>query len=105
MIGLKLFLDNTETILSQATSLGIPLGDCVVQFDLCRCPTTVELKSYADYFSVIVVDGSLGDSRSDENIACVYYSHYDFPAADKNERYMMQRFFPHEWLVSKQSKS
>ena len=34
---LKLFLDNSETILSQAKQLGLPLHDCVVTFDLRQC--------------------------------------------------------------------
>ena len=36
MIQLKLFLDNTETILNQARALDIPMYDCVVAIDLCE---------------------------------------------------------------------
>ena len=48
MIQLKLFLDNTETILVQAKRLGIPLHDCVVLFDLRDCPVTVIVEDVND---------------------------------------------------------
>ena len=38
MIQLKLFLDNSERILSQARALVIPLYDLVVVFELLQCP-------------------------------------------------------------------
>ena len=41
MIQLKLFREHSETILSQAEALDIPLCDCVVKIDLRQCPPTV----------------------------------------------------------------
>lgn len=48
MIQLKLLVDNSDTILSQASSLKIPLCDCVVRFDLRECPLTVLVVRYTD---------------------------------------------------------
>ena len=50
MVQLKLFLDNTETILNQAISLGFDLCDCVVKFDLRQYPPTVAVGDYRDEF-------------------------------------------------------
>jgi len=50
MIQLKLLIDNSNTILSQASSFDIPLCDCMVNFDLRECPPTVDVKKYTDVY-------------------------------------------------------
>ena len=105
MIQLKLFLDHSETILSQATTLGIPLCDCVVLFDLRRCPVEVEVKKYTSYFTTSGEElEGFEASRSKENITCDYTCSWKY--RDSNaEKVSMQRFFPHEWLSKKFSRS
>jgi len=48
MIHLKLLLDNAEDILRQAKGLDLPFYDCVVCFDLCKCPPTVRVEDYRE---------------------------------------------------------
>ena len=103
MIQLKLFLDNSETILSQVEALDIPLYDCVVMFDLRECPSTVTTASYIDRFNDTQPDikKSFEEIRSKENITCHYSSRIFARGAqgeDKQQIVLMQRLFPHEWL-------
>ena len=96
MIQLKLFLDNSETILAQANSLNLPLYDCVVLFDLRECPPTVNIEEYTKSFGVEDEIEGFEETRSEENIMCVYHSRmYNRSSRDELS---MQRFFPHEWL-------
>ena len=100
MIHLKLFLDNSETILSQASGLDIPLFDCVVAFDLRNPALKVKVMEYMESFNS--EDGIIGfeKSRSKDNIMCVYYS--NIYIGEVEEELAMQRFFHHEWLISKE---
>ena len=102
MIQLKLFLDHSETILNQAKDLGIPLCDCVVKFDLRSCPPKVTTKIFTFTPEAIKV---FDQSRSKKNITCLYYSYFLNVESEEVPRLAMQRLFPHEWLVSNQSKS
>ena len=104
MVQLKLFLDHSKTILDQASSLGIPLYDCVVRFDLRLYPLTVTTVNYAEYV-VSEVRKGFEDSRSRENITCAYFSGFYHAAANGGtmQQLRMQRFFPHEWLVNHSS--
>ena len=97
MIHLKLFLDNSETILSQAEALGIPLCDCIVKFDLRTCPLTVKAEKYTTAYSSQDDIEEYEESRSKDNIMCVYHSSMYI---GKQKGYIaMQRFFSHEWLM------
>ena len=99
MIQLKLFLDHSETILSQVKELDIPLYDCVVRFDLTSCPLEVTTDNYIDHDDP-ELKKSFEDSRSKENIACIFIAYmYDGSLVDgKIPTLNMQRLFPHEWL-------
>ena len=102
MIQLKLFLDNSETILSQARSLGISLCDCVVQFDLRKCPPRVTTKRYSEFlYESPQVRRGFEDTRSKENITCLYFStifNGELLASGRAPLILMQKFYPHEWL-------
>ena len=123
MIQLKLLLDHSETILSQAEELNIPLCDCVVRFDLCMLPPFVSLKKYTDQFDA-ETSKCFEKTRSKENITCIYISRayldeeVDDEAEDENKseaytksyayhnredgystNFVTQRLFPHEWLT------
>jgi len=107
-IQLKLFLDNSEYIKSQTSSLSIPLWDCVVVFDLRNWPTQVTVKKYTDHYMPKAAKG-FRKSRSKENITCIYDSYIfngTFAAIiDKRQHYnvpklSMQRMFPHKWLLN-----
>jgi hypothetical protein len=110
MIQLKLFLDNSETILSQAKVLNLPLYDCIVVFDLRRFLTRVEVKKYTDHYMPKAAKG-YRKTRSKENITCIYDS-YIFNGTyaakddeDKRQIYYvpklsLQKMFPHEWLLN-----
>jgi len=102
MIQLKLFLDHSETILSQASSLDIPLYDCIVKFELRHCPPTIEVKKYTEFYDNFD-EQMLGfvDSRSRDNIICVYYS--QIYSGELKDCVAIQRLFPHEWIM-KQNK-
>ena len=102
MIHLKLFFDRSETILNQAKSLGIPLYDCIAMFDLRQCPLTVEVVNYTDFYDSFEKQmKGFEDSRSKDNIMCVYYSQIYNGKSEKVPRLAMQRFFPHKWLRNK----
>lgn len=123
MVQLKMFLDHSDTILSQAKSLDIPLHDCIAVFDLRGCPMKVETFSYTHdksvfsccdsvtcgcnngYFESIEERKSFETTRSKDNITCAYVSRRfigrdDIKDGDKPVL-LLQRFFPHEWLSSK----
>ena len=96
MVQMKLLLDNAETILSQVSTLDIPLYDIVVIFDLRGYPLTVEVKQYADHFI-----SSKARTRKDE-ITCIYYETIFNGELDKDggrPSLVMSRFFPSEWLI------
>ena len=101
MIQLKLFLDNSETILIQVKDLDIPLYDCVVKFDLRTCPVGVTTHKYTDHDNPELKRG-FEDSRSKENITCIFISYmYDGSLAEGQPRILqMQRLFPHKWLTN-----
>lgn len=105
MIQLKLFLDNSERIVSHARSLNLPFYDCVVHFDLCECPYTVEVMKYTEHFGTDCVK-DFENSRSKDNITCTYYSYVyngdvrEDVLSDKFPGIIaMQRYFPHRWLT------
>ena len=101
MIQLKLLLDSSETILNQAKALGLHLSDCVVSFDLRYCPPTIEVKKYTYWFNEPELKKAFEESRSKENITCVYFSSIFYGELDENgynPRLVMKRFFPHERL-------
>ena len=103
MIQRKLFLDNAESILSQARSLDIPLCDCVVAFDLGCYPLAVEVKRYTEHFEGEEIKSFEG-TRSKENITCSYASDIYNGCLDEHEnlQYLeMQKFFPHVLLSKK----
>ena len=99
MVQLKLFLDNSETILSQASSLNIPLRDCIVKLDLRHCPLEVKVVKYTDIYEKPEEANLFEKSGSKDNITvqyCTYF--YDNGDSESEDRMSMQRFFPHEWL-------
>ena len=111
MIQLKLFLDNSETILSRAKALNLPLYDCIVAFDLRRCPTEVEVMKYTDHYMPKAAKG-FRKTRSKENITCIYNSNIfngTYAAKDDEDevqiynvpKLYMQKMFPHAWLLSR----
>ena len=106
MVQLKLFLENAETILNQAISLDLPLHDCVVRFDLRACPPAITLCKYSEFF-YLEATKDFEETRSEENITCVYASHIYTGVVDMRGDVLgdvplliMQRLFPHEWLTS-----
>ena len=101
-IQLKLFLDNSETILSQASSLDIPLYDCIAVFDLHECPATVTIKNYIELYDDPELKRDFEDSRSKENITCIYRSCIYIPSVCGY--LIMQRLFPHEWITDKNAR-
>ena len=109
MIQLKLFLDKTETILSQARGLNIPLHDCVVLFDLRKCPPTVAVKAVKNHTECCDSPEQVKcfeNTRSKENITCVYISWIYYGYMDEDGGHpglAMQKFFPHEWLSTKKT--
>jgi len=109
-IQLKLFLDNSETILSQAKALNQPLFDCIVVFDLRRCFSRVKVDKYTDHYTPKAANG-FRKSRSKENITCTYKSNIfngTYAAKDDEDKVQiynvpklsMQKMFPHEWLLN-----
>ena len=104
MIQLKLILDNAEDILNQAKQLILPLHDCVVVFDLRCCPPTVEVKDYRDEFDSPESKKGFEETRSKDNITCIYHSRIINGELDEDgsiPHLFMQRLFPHEWLRKK----
>ena len=96
MVQLKLFLDNSDTIFSQASSLNIPLNDCIVKFDLRECPPLIETKCYTELYDSLDQAKKFEETRSKENIMCTYCSY--FYSGDVKDVLIMKRFFPHKWL-------
>jgi len=74
MIQLKLFLGNAEDILRQAKALDLHLSDCVVCFDLCKCPPTVVVEDYKENFLKTEAVKGFEETRSKENITCDYHT-------------------------------
>ena len=104
MIQLKLFFDNSGSILRQARSLAIPLYDCVVHFDLRHCPPTVEVMRYTEHFEQPERIKCFEDTRSRKNITCIYISSIfngELLASGVSPFMAMQRFYPQEWLSKK----
>jgi len=121
MVQLKIFLDHSDTILSQAKALGIPLCDCIVVFDLRHCPLTVGTFEYthkgkfyssnyciaSGYFESDQEREGFEASRSRENITCSFVSNTFIgddvldQDGDVVQGLQMQRLFPHEWLTQK----
>ena len=97
MIQLKLFVDNAEAILNQASSLDIPLHDCVVKFEMQLFPPTVQVMRYTEFYESPEAIKGFEDTRSKENITCLYISYYDI--GGRNLSFVMQRLFPHELLT------
>jgi len=109
MIQLKLLLDNSETILSQAKALDIHLSDCVVSLDLRYCPPTIGVKKYTHWFDTPEEKRGFEETRSKENITCIYFSHIFFNReSDEDDGtipvFQIQKLYPLKWLT-KQSKS
>jgi len=102
MVHLKLFLDHSETILSKAKGVDIPLYDCVAVFKLYCCPLTIEVKKYTDWFETSAEQRGFEETRSKENITCAYLSFVFNGALDEDDEtpvLIMQRFFTHKWLM------
>ena len=114
-IQLKLFLDNSGSIINQANSMNVPLYDCVVHFDLRFCPPSVDVEcSKLRNISNQIKAGSLRVTdqkgknieeeciRSKENIICTYHSYKYYEEIDEEneeKRVTMTRSFPHKWLT------
>lgn len=75
MIQLKLFLDNSETILRQAEALGLPLYDCLVCFDLRCCPLTIKILSPSVLCKNPERMKGFEETLSKKNITCMYNSY------------------------------
>jgi len=101
MVQLKLLLDNSDTIFAQAKGLDLPLHDCIVKFDLRECPPLIETTCYTELYDTPDKATMFEKSRSKENITITYCSY--FYSGDVKDVLIMQRFFPHVWLM-KQSK-
>lgn len=101
MVQLKMFLYKSETILSQASSLNIPLYDCVAMFDLTNSLPTVGVVKYTSFYKKPEEKRGFEESRSKDNITCTFCTY--FYGGESEDRVTVQRFFPHEWL-SKQIK-
>ena len=102
MVQLKLFLANAGIILNQGSHLGIPLYDCIVQFDLNYCSPTVVTMNYTEYFVSPKSVKSFEESRSKENITCVYISNIyngELDGLESIPKLSMQKLFPCEYLL------
>ena len=97
MVQLKLFLDNSELILSQIKELGTPFCDCVVRFDLRYCPPMIFVTNDNEDCTVPETKKGGETSRSEENITCGYICAFNGESAPKSDLYM-QRLFSHAWL-------
>ena len=103
-IQLKLFLDNSNMILSQASSLDIPLYDCIVLIDLRYCPVSVKVHRYSEFYEKPEERRSFEEGRSKENITCMYRSNIYNGEVDEDGGIRIleiQRFYPQEWLSKK----
>ena len=96
MVQLKLLVDNSDTILSQARSLNIPLYDCLVKFELRDCPPTVSVYKYTKLYVTPEQIKKFEETRSKENITCTYCTNWF--GGDSEDRLVMQGFYPHECL-------
>ena len=104
MIQLKLFLENSETILRQAEALDMPLYNCIIWFDLRKCPYEVDVKMYTDVYTSPNRKKNFEETRSKENITCTFQTFIDKEMGDGDTPILaMRRLFPHKWLV-KQTK-
>ena len=103
VIQLKLFLFNSNMILSQASSLGIPLYDCIVLFDLGKCPLTVEVQRYSEFYKSQQERRCFEEGRSKENITCHYFSSIFNGKLESGREPLiaMQRIYPQKWLSNK----
>lgn len=111
MIQLKLFLDNSESILREARSLDLPLYDCMVTFDLRYCPPMVIVTKSCDVY--VIHDENMRckafeETRSKEKMTCVFRLNISIEKRGLDGDILpglhMQRLFPHEWLTSKTMK-
>ena len=104
-VQLKLFLDHSEIIQQQASSLDTPLYDCVVYFDLRDCPLSVEVIKYTDFDDPGLKRG-FEYSRSKKNITCNFISNIYDGSLDEGQVPILetQRLFPHNWLSNEQEK-
>lgn len=103
MVQLQVFLQHSDTILSQASSLDIPLADCYVFFDLRCCPHTAEVKSYTEVFDTPEEQRMFEESRSSEHIICRYISSLfvgELIDKEQDQNVVMQKLYPHEWLLN-----
>ena len=103
MIQLKVFLDHSDTIQSQARSLGIPLHDCVVHFDLRKFPLAVEVQRYSEFYKSQQERRCFEEGRSKENITCHYFSSIFNGKLESGREPLiaMQRIYPQKWLSNK----
>ena len=104
MVQLKLFLGNSEAILNQARPLDIPLYDCIVHFDLRKCPLIVKVLRYNEFYESQEERRGFEEGRSKENITCLYSSSIfigELLASGRTPVIAMQKFFSHEWLSRK----
>ena len=102
MIQRKLFFDSSQTILSQASMLNLPLHDCVVVFDL-RYPLSANVRKYTEIFNTPEWKKAFEDSRLKENITCIYSSDIHNGGLDEDGNIpfiAMHRLYPHEWLTN-----
>jgi len=101
MIQLKLFLENSETILRQAEALDMPLYDCIIWFDLRKCPYEVEVKMCTDVYTSPNRKKNFEETRSKENITCTFQTFIDKEMGDTDTPILaMRRLFPREWLTN-----
>ena len=103
MIQLRLFFDHSETILSQVEALNIPLYDCIVKFNLTKCPVEVKTRKYTEFGDTPERKRGFEDSRSKGYITCIFMSCiYDGSLVEGQIATLKsQRLFPHEWLSKK----
>jgi len=96
MIQLKLLVDNSDTILSQAKELNLPLHDCVVVFDLRECPASMAVLNYSDYYRTsLEICNGFRETRSEKNITCFYYFPLSMSMRGLNESlFKMQKLYP-----------
>ena len=102
MVQLKLFLDNAQTIMSQAKAMGVPLSDCLVIFSNLNELPLVETKKIDDYYQTPEEKKGFEASRYEKNITCLYYLYLSDGHLGKNgdpEQLVMQRLYPYEWLL------
>ena len=67
-----------------------------------ECPATVTIKNYIELYDDPELKRDFEDSRSKENITCIYRScTYISSVCDD---LIMQRLFPHEWITAKNTR-